>query len=141
MVVADSMAGLDVARLLLVCHKLEKDLAASAGLTVYEFHCLSQLYVHAPCCVKTLCQLTGIHPTRASRLLSALERKGYLVRSLGTEDKRKESLTLTDAGIVVARGLLESCAFARRNLQGLVGGGETEGPAESLNEEYPGVRM
>ncbi len=141
MVVAESMAGLDVARLLLQCHKLEKIVAASAGLTVYEFHCLSQLYVHAPCCVKTLCELTGIHPTRASRLLGALERKGYLLRSLGTEDKRKESLTLTDAGVEVARGLLESCAFARRKLQGLAGGGEAEGPGEGLSDDFPGVRM
>lgn len=139
--VADSVAGLEVARLLLQCHKLEKSLATSAGLTVYEFHCLSQLFVHAPCCVKTLCELTGIHPTRASRLLSALERKGYLLRSLATEDKRKESLTLTDAGIRVARTLLESCAFAGRNLQGSTGGDDSEGSADGLNEEYPGVRM
>ncbi len=137
----DSMAGVEVARLLLQCHRLEKGLASSAGLSVDEFHCISQLFVHAPCCVKALCELTGIHPTRASRILSVLERKGYLLRTLGVEDKRKESLTLTDAGVEVARRLLESCAFAHRNLKGLAGGVETQSMDEGANNELPGVRM
>ncbi len=137
----DSMAGVEVARLLLQCHRLEKGLASSAGLSVDEFHCISQLFVHAPCCVKALCELTGIHPTRASRILSALERKGYLLRTLGVEDKRKESLTLTDAGVEVARRLLESCAFSRRNLKGLAGGVEIQSMDEGADNELPGVRM
>jgi DNA-binding MarR family transcriptional regulator len=114
----DTDAGLDVVRLLLQCHRLEKGLANSAGLSVDEFHCLSQLYLHAPCCVKILCEKTGIHPTRASRLLNALEGKGYLTRTLGVEDKRKELLTLTSSGMSVARGLLQSCALSRRTLAG-----------------------
>ncbi len=137
----DAMAGVEVARLLLQCHRLEKGLASSAGLSVDEFHCLSQLFVHAPCCVKALCELTGIHPTRASRLLSALERKGYLLRSLGVEDKRKESLTLTEAGVGLARHLLESCAYARRNLQVLAGGTGSQSMDEGSHDELPGVRM
>ncbi len=137
----DSQAGLDAAGLLLRCHKMEKSLAAFAGLSVDEFHCLIQLRLHAPCCVKTLCELTGIHATRASKLLSALEKRGYLVRSLGVEDKRKESLTLTNAGAGVARSLLESCALAGRDILGLVGGQEVQNSGDALNEDYPSVRM
>ncbi len=137
----DSIAGVEVARLLLQCHRLEKGLASSAGLSVDEFHCLSQLFVHAPCCVKALCELTGIHPTRASRLLSALERKGYLLRTLGVEDKRKESLTLTEAGMVLARHLLESCADARRTLQGLAGGTGSQSMDGGSHDELPVVRI
>jgi DNA-binding MarR family transcriptional regulator len=131
----ESHEGFDVVRLLLSCHKLEKGLAASAGLSVDEFHCLSQLYAFAPCCVKTLCGLTGIHPTRASRLLNGLERKGYLSRSLGVEDKRKESLTLTDAGLHVARRLLDSCALSRHSLARSLRAERTEQSVEDLRED------
>jgi DNA-binding MarR family transcriptional regulator len=112
----DAVAGCDVARLLLRCHKLEKGLAASAGLSVDEFHCLSQIYVLAPRCVKDLCELTGFHATRASRLLNSLEGKGYLVRSMGAKDRRTEKLTLTESGAGVARSLLKSCALSGRDL-------------------------
>lgn len=108
--------GMDVTRLLLKCHQLEKELATSADMSVDEFHCLSQLYMHAPCCVKTLCELLGVHPTRASRLLHDLEKKGYLTRSLGFADKRKELVTLTDNGVAIARSLLQSSALSIRHL-------------------------
>ena len=113
-----SPAGVDLALLLLKCHQLEKGLASSAGLSVDEFHCLSQLYIHAPCCVKTLCELLEIHPTRASRLLNDLEKRGYLTRSLGFADKRKEMVALTPTGTTAARELMESSALSVRQLAG-----------------------
>jgi len=112
----DTQAGFNVVGLLLRCHRLQKELAASAGLSVEEFHCLNQLYIHAPCCVKNLCEFTGIHPTRASKLLNVLETKGYVLRASNSEDRRKESLTLTQAGIGVARSLVESCALSAQTL-------------------------
>jgi len=113
-------AGVDFALLLLRCHQVEKGLAASAGLSVDEFHCLSQLYVHAPCCVKKLCELLEIHPTRASRLLNDLEERGYLTRSLDFSDKRKELLTLTSTGMAAARELLQSSALAIRHMPAIL---------------------
>jgi DNA-binding MarR family transcriptional regulator len=112
----DAQAGLTVVGLLLRCHRLQKELAASADLSIDEFHCLTQLYIHAPCCVKNLCEFTGIQPTRASKLLNVLEAKGYVSRALSVEDRRKESLTLTQAGTAVARSLLESCALSGQPL-------------------------
>jgi DNA-binding MarR family transcriptional regulator len=108
--------GMDITRLLLKCHLLEKELAAAADLSVDEFHCLCQLYEHAPCCVKTLCELLEVHPTRASRLLHDLELRGYLTRSLGFPDKRKELVTLTDTGLAAARTVLQSSALSVRHL-------------------------
>jgi DNA-binding MarR family transcriptional regulator len=109
-------AGTEVADLLLKCHQLEKELASSADLSVDQFHCLSQLHMHAPCCVKELCELLGIHPTRASRLLHDLERRGYLARSLGFSDKRKEQVNLTPDGVAVVRSLLQSSALSVKQL-------------------------
>jgi len=135
----DPHTGFDVERLLLQCHHLERSLAASSGLSVDEFHSLIQLYVHAPCYVKNLCELTGIHPTRVSRILSGLERKGLLTRTLGIEDKRKESLALTEAGMGMARGLLQSCALAKRGLAGAFPAAEPE--QGELSEDFRGVTM
>jgi DNA-binding MarR family transcriptional regulator len=114
----ETPTGFDLSRLLLKCHQLEKRLAAAAGLTVDEFHSLSQLYAHSPCCVKTLCALTGIRRTQASRLLRSLEKRGLILRSLGDEDKRTELLTLTPAGVGVARDLLHACAMSAPRLAG-----------------------
>ena len=111
--------GIDIARLLLKCHRLEKELAASVGISVEEFHCLVQLYLHAPCCVKTLLEWLGVHPTRASKLLHNLEQKGSLTRSLGFADKRKELVNLTPEGLRKARTLLESSALSKQQLVGL----------------------
>lgn len=122
MVSQDSRPGLDVLRLLQKCHLLQKAIASAAGLSVDEFHSLCQLYVHAPCCVKTLCEQMRIYPSRASRLINALEQKGYLTRSLGVDDRRKELLSLTPGGMSEAEKLLHSCACSVHEL------------AESLSE-------
>lgn len=111
--------GIDIARLLLKCHRLEKELASAAGFSVEEFHCLVQLYLHAPCCVKTLLEPLEVHPTRASKLLHNLEQRGYLTRSLGFDDKRKELVNLTPEGLRKARALLESSALSKERLEGL----------------------
>lgn len=131
-------AGTEVADLLLKCHQLEKELAASAGLSVDEFHCLSQLFMHAPCCVKELCELLGIHATRASRLLNDLERRGYVARSLGFPDKRKEQLTLTSDGMLAARSLLHSSTLTVGHLGALLPGKATRFLLSSLGSEVRG---
>jgi DNA-binding MarR family transcriptional regulator len=96
--------------LLLACHRLQKQLASSEGLSVDESHCLGQLFLHAPCCVKELCGMLGVTASRTSRLLHSLEARGYLLRSLGYQDKRKELLQLTEEGSVAAQRLLCSAS-------------------------------
>ncbi|MGA9117586.1 MAG: MarR family winged helix-turn-helix transcriptional regulator [Bacteroidota bacterium] len=108
--------GAGVTELLLKCHQLEKELASAADLTVDEFHCLVQLYVHAPCCVRSLREILGVNPTRTSKLLHDLEERGYLVRSLGYDDKRKELLALTERGLSTARSILQSSALSARRV-------------------------
>jgi DNA-binding MarR family transcriptional regulator len=104
--------GTSMELLLLKCHKLEKEVARSSGFTVDEFHCIIQLYLHAPCCVKALCELLEVHPSRASRLIKDLEKRRYLTRSLGYSDKRKELLVLTAEGVRVAENLLQSSTLS-----------------------------
>ena len=113
---SQSDRGNEVVRLLLRCHQIEKELAGSAGLSVDEFYCITQLFVLAPCCVKTLRELLGVSPTRASKLLHNLEVHGYLTRTLAFDDKRKERVALTSKGVTMARSLLQSCALSYQRL-------------------------
>ena len=92
---------------LLRYHHLEKGIASSAGLSVEEFHCLTQLYVHKPGCVKDLSALLDVAPSRTSKLLRVLEDRGFIVRSLGSPDRRKERVELTDIGKAAAQDLVQ----------------------------------
>ncbi|MBI5474291.1 MAG: MarR family transcriptional regulator [Ignavibacteriae bacterium] len=111
-----AQTGAGIADLLLKCHQLERELAGSADLSVDEFHCLSQLYLRAPSSAKELCDLLGVHPSRASKLLNDLEKRGYVARALGLSDKRRERITLTSEGVVAARSLLQSSAISARHM-------------------------
>lgn len=108
--------GIETTCFLLHCHRLDKELAASAGLSIDEFHCLGQLYIHVPCCVRTLREALGIDPTRVSKLLHSLEARAYLTRTLDFDDKRKEMIRLTPEGEATARELLQSAALSVRQL-------------------------
>lgn len=57
------------------------------------------------CCLSEKCKCqgniageTGLTPTQASRVLSAMEKKILVERTIGTEDKRKMVFTLTPLG-------------------------------------------
>ncbi|HCV42674.1 MAG TPA: hypothetical protein DGH68_04255 [Bacteroidetes bacterium] len=130
--------GTEVADLLLRCHQIVKELAASADLSVDDFHCLSQLYMHAPCCVKELCEFLGVHPTRASRLLNDLEKRGYVARALGFPDKRREHLTLTPEGMDAARRLLQSSTLRVSHLAAILPSEASRLLASSLGLQEPG---
>ena len=41
---------------------------------------------------------TGISPSRTSRVLQSLEKKGFIERSFGEDDKRKMMFVLLDSG-------------------------------------------
>jgi DNA-binding MarR family transcriptional regulator len=89
-------------RLTLLCHSIDKHLAATAGVTVDEMHCLCQLHQEQPACVKRLSELLNASPTRTSKILKNLERRTFVTRTLHPEDRRKELVTLTDRGRIVA---------------------------------------
>jgi DNA-binding MarR family transcriptional regulator len=110
--------GLDAVHLLLQCHQLDKELAASVGLSVDESHALTQLYFSAPCCVKELRALLFLEPTRMSKILGDLEKRGLITRALGFPDKRKESLGLTPAGERSARHILDNTIVGARRMLG-----------------------
>jgi DNA-binding MarR family transcriptional regulator len=81
-------------------------------------HCLSALFSERPPSVKRLSEIINVPPSRASRLLRALEEKHLLARSMHPEDRRKEQVTLTDAGVRSAHAVISLFAEVGGELLG-----------------------
>ena len=45
-----------------------------------------------------IAERTGLRPSHASKVIGALEERGYLIRELGKQDKRQMYLSLTNEG-------------------------------------------
>ena len=113
-------SGIQLLRMTLKCHKIENYLSDLTGLSVNEFHCLLQLYLEKPCCVRKLTELLGIGGTSTSKLLRSLDRKGFIARSLDRDDRRKETVALTENGLrTVANALTFAETISQRILEQL----------------------
>ncbi len=99
-------------RLTLVTQKIARFLASEADLTVSEFHCLLQLHLEKPCCVRRLTDILGIGATSTSKLLSSLDGKGWITRSLNKNDHRMEVVLVTKQGAEVIHRIMEAADTA-----------------------------
>ena len=52
-----------------------------------------------------ICQLTGLLPSHASKVLRSIEQKELVVRSLGDTDKRQMNFSLTEKGLACLEGI------------------------------------
>ena len=95
-------SGAQLLSLSLVCRKADRDIASASGLTVDQVHCIQVLYFEKPQCVGDLCEALGVSPSRTSKILRSLEEHGYITRSLQDADRRKERVSLTEAGMKIA---------------------------------------
>jgi DNA-binding MarR family transcriptional regulator len=102
----DPSVGVDLLRLALQCRDIDKNLSSKTGLSVDEMHCLCLIHTEKPPCVKILSEMMDINATRTSKILWSLERKGYVVRTMDTADRRKELITLTVEGQGAAERIL-----------------------------------
>lgn len=99
-------------RLSLVTQKISRCLASDAGLTVNEFHCMMQLHLEKPCCVRKLTQILGIGATSTSKLLRSVDKKGWITRTLDEKDRRMERVALTDQGADVIQRIMQAADVA-----------------------------
>lgn len=68
------------------------------GMLRNEWRVLFHLGLYGALTASTICQKAGLHKTKVSRAVAALEAKSYLIRDTSKQDKRFEILTLTRAG-------------------------------------------
>ena len=118
------MNGVDIGaglmRLVLLCKKADKEIAATAGISSDQMHCLFVLHSESPACIKGLSGLLGWSPTRTSKILRALEEGGYVRRRMDEIDRRKEQVALTEKGIQTAASILSVSGRVGESLSGRI---------------------
>jgi DNA-binding MarR family transcriptional regulator len=98
--------GVEILRLTLRCRDIDKHLSAKVDLSIDEMHCLCVIYSEKPSCVKKVSEFLDVNATRTSKILSNLERRGFITRTIDLSDHRKEQITLTGDGTHVVEKIL-----------------------------------
>lgn len=81
-----------------ILYQFEKDFHEAHAITLNEAMLL--------CCLRqgdcktagSLSEYIGLSPSRASKIITTVESKGYITRTISAEDKRQMLFTLTRAG-------------------------------------------
>jgi len=79
-------------------YNFEKSFAEKYGITINEGMLLCCLKDGKPKSANELCDFVGLSNSRVSRVINTVETKGFIVREMGTTDKRQMIFTLTDLG-------------------------------------------
>ncbi|MBB4037565.1 DNA-binding MarR family transcriptional regulator [Dysgonomonas hofstadii] len=79
-------------------YNFEKEFAEKNGITINEGMLLCCLKDGNPKSANELCDFVGLSNSRVSRVITTVENKGYITRSMGKEDKRQMIFTLTESG-------------------------------------------
>lgn len=68
------------------------------GLTIAEIHTLAAVGLHETVPMKTISTKLGVTLATVNAAVNRLERKGYLTRARGEQDRRQMLVTLTTSG-------------------------------------------
>ncbi|MFU8898243.1 MAG: MarR family winged helix-turn-helix transcriptional regulator [Roseinatronobacter sp.] len=75
------------------------------GMSRTQWRVMANLGKFGGMTASEICQISHIEKTKVSRAVGQLQDMGYLARSRATDDKRRENLSLTEAGQAVFRQL------------------------------------
>lgn len=107
---------------------------APLGLTHAQYSVLAPLYGMsvdgARPSQRELADLTGLDPVYISKLVRALEREGFVTRSVKASDPRAVELALTEQGTDAVRQAIHLVEALRGRLTQPLGGNEGAGTAE-----------
>jgi DNA-binding MarR family transcriptional regulator len=73
------------------------------GLTRTEWRVMANLGAQGSLTAAQICRITFTDKTKISRAVQGLEQAGWLRRGTVATDRRRENLTLTDAGRILCR--------------------------------------
>lgn len=79
-------------------YTFEKEFSEQNGITINEGMILCCLKDGSSKPANELCSFIGLSNSRVSRVINAVEEKGFISRTLGTTDKRQMIFTLTESG-------------------------------------------
>lgn len=83
----------------------DSEIGSSLNLKEKEIAFLSAIANDENITSKNLAEITGLSPSRSSRIISALHEKGYVEMKHNPLDRRLINLTLTEKGISCANGI------------------------------------
>lgn len=86
--------------------ELENRLTDHLGLTLNEAMALCAIGEHSVA-ASVVAERTGMRASHCSKIISALERRELVYRSIDTHDKRQINMALTDAGMKRLNSLKE----------------------------------
>jgi DNA-binding MarR family transcriptional regulator len=79
-------------------YNFEKMFSEKNGITINEGMILCCLKDGKPHAANEICDFIGLSHSRVSRVINAVESKGYIIRKIGTADKRQMIFTLSEEG-------------------------------------------
>jgi DNA-binding MarR family transcriptional regulator len=97
-------------------YNFEKEFAERNGITINEGMVLCCMKDGRPRAANELCDFVGLSNSRVSRIITTVESKGYIVREMGTTDKRQMIFSLTEEGKKKIKEMMKQDI----NLSGLV---------------------
>jgi MarR family transcriptional regulator, organic hydroperoxide resistance regulator len=107
---------------------------APYGLTQAQYSVLAPLYGMtrggAKPSQRELADLTGLDAVYVSKLVRALEREGFVIRTVSSADPRAVELSLTERGAATLQHAVKAVYYLREQLTRPLGGNDGERTAE-----------
>ena len=91
--------------ILLICQKKEADLAEEHGLFHAEFRCLRLMGSEGSLNNKDIAERMNLSPSRLTRIVDGLEKKGYMQREINKGDRRNMKISLSRRGKILTNKL------------------------------------
>lgn len=79
-------------------YTFEKEFSEKNNITINEGMVLCCMKDEKPRTANEICEFVGLSNSRVSRIINAVETKGYILRKMGSIDKRQMIFTLTEEG-------------------------------------------
>jgi len=87
--------------LLASCQEKENRLAEQHGLTQAEFRCLRLFSANENVNNKQIAERMGLSPSRLTRIIDGLVKKGYINREIDNSDRRNMRVYLSSKGVEI----------------------------------------
>lgn len=86
------------------------------GITSAEYNCLIQFYTQENLSMKELSERLDITPGGVTRIVTSLEKKGIVRRSISPEDRRGINVSLTKKGVKIVKEMKEASLELHREI-------------------------
>jgi len=87
------------------CHEKDKKTAENFGITYPEFNCMSLFFSKDQFLVKELAEKLCLTSGGVTRIVSNLEKDGYVIREMAPHDRRGVVVSMTDKGKILVQKL------------------------------------